>query len=233
LVNSLKEEIRRASEDREISAIIITGAGQDFCAGADLSELERISTASYEENLADARNLGELFILLREIEKPVIAAVRGNALAGGCGLAMACDIVIATHTAKFGFPEVKIGFVPAMVAAILRRSVGEKVAFELATTARIITAEEAKSLCIVTQICGEDELEDEATKLALKYAQLSPVAISETKKLLYATESLDFKTGIEAGARVNAKIRMSEECRSKIKAFLEKNLQAQKFNSKS
>src|SRR5205814_5748580 len=123
---------------------ILTGSGSDFCSGADLESLRKISTASVAENLEDARSLMELFLLLRAIRVPVIAAVRGRALAGGCGLALACDMVVATKSARFGFPEVKIGFVPAMVMAILRRSVSEKRAFEMLTTGQEISADEAE-----------------------------------------------------------------------------------------
>src|SRR6266540_4155167 len=131
LISDLKVSLRAADEDHSLRAAIITGAGPDFCAGADLSSLQQIATASIEENVKDARSLMELFALLREVRIPVIAAVRGRALAGGCGLALGCDLVIAETEARFGFPEVKIGFVPAMVMTILRRNVSEKKAFEL------------------------------------------------------------------------------------------------------
>ena len=99
---------------------MIRGAGKDFCSGADLAAIQKIGNATYEENVEDARQLAELFELIRNVRQPIIAAVHGRTLAGGCGLATACDLVIATRTARFGYPEVKIGFVPAMVAAILR-----------------------------------------------------------------------------------------------------------------
>ena len=107
-------------------AIVIKGAGKDFCSGADLSALRKIAESDVLENLWDAENLLELFALIRKVKIPVIAAVHGRALAGGCGLATACDIVLAAKSARFGYPEVKIGFVPAMVMAILRRNTSEK-----------------------------------------------------------------------------------------------------------
>jgi len=133
LIAALKDALREAAADETIRAIVIRGAGKDFCSGADLSALQKIASASFEENVEDARSLAELFELIRNVRVPVIAAVHGRALAGGCGLATACDLVIATNTARFGYPEVKIGFVPAMVAAILRRNLGEKKSFELLT----------------------------------------------------------------------------------------------------
>jgi methylglutaconyl-CoA hydratase len=112
VVRGLKESLRRADEQESVRAIVITGAGADFCSGADLSALQKISKASVMENLEDARSLMELFALIRRVRVPVVAAVRGRALAGGCGLATACDIVLAARGARFGYPEVKIGFVP-------------------------------------------------------------------------------------------------------------------------
>ncbi|MDQ3129805.1 MAG: enoyl-CoA hydratase/isomerase family protein, partial [Acidobacteriota bacterium] len=126
LINSLKDVLREADKNERLRAIVIRGAGKDFCSGADLSALRKIAESDVMENLADAGNLLELFSLIRKIKIPVIAAVHGRALAGGCGLATACDLVLATKSARFGYPEVKIGFVAAMVMAILRRNLSEK-----------------------------------------------------------------------------------------------------------
>ena len=119
---------------------MLAGAGKDFCSGADLAALERVSKAGVLDNMADARAMAELFLQMRNHPRPIVAAVHGRALAGGCGLATACDIVLAAESAKFGYPEVNIGFVPAMVMAILRRSVAEKTAFELITLGEIHNA---------------------------------------------------------------------------------------------
>jgi methylglutaconyl-CoA hydratase len=125
LVQSLKAALRDADADDTLRCIVMRGAGKDFCSGADLSSIQKTANATYEENVEDARELAELFLLIRQVRIPVVAAVHGRALAGGCGLATACDLVVATPTARFGYPEVKIGFVPAMVAAILRRNLGD------------------------------------------------------------------------------------------------------------
>src|SRR5256885_2371677 len=118
LIAALRDALRATDADDSLRAIVIRGAGKDFCSGADLAAIQKIAGATYEENVEDARQLAELFELIRKVRVPVIAAVHGRALAGGCGLAFACDLVVATKSARFGFPEVKIGFVPAMVAAI-------------------------------------------------------------------------------------------------------------------
>src|SRR6476659_5053300 len=131
LIADLKMALRSADNNESVHCIVLRGEGAEFCSGADLSALQKISQASVSENIADAQSLAELFLLMRQVRVPVVAAVRGRALAGGCGLALACDIVLAERSARFGFPEVNLGFVPAMVMAILRRSVSEKVAFEL------------------------------------------------------------------------------------------------------
>src|SRR6187431_3274689 len=146
LVAELKTALTDADGDENLRAVVIRGAGKDFCSGADLESIRKISESSYEENLEDARKLAELFALIRRVSIPVIAAVHGRALAGGCGLATACDLVIATESARFGYPEVKIGFVPAMVAAILRRNLGEKRSFELLTQGFEFSAGEANAL---------------------------------------------------------------------------------------
>src|SRR5436190_8846577 len=123
LINGLKKALEEAGRSEAVRSIVIKGAGKDFCSGADLSALQKIAAASVDDNIEDARSLMELFTAIRQLRVPVVAAVQGRALAGGCGLASACDIVLAAKSARFGYPEVKIGFVPAMVMAILRRNV--------------------------------------------------------------------------------------------------------------
>src|SRR2546427_10890275 len=140
IIDALKVALRRADHDQDVRAVILMGAGSDFCSGADLQALHKISTASVADNLEDARALMEVFQLIRQVRVPVVAAVRGRALAGGCGLATACDLVLATESAKFGYPEVQRGFVPALVMTLLKRTTGEKFAFGLAATGRILGA---------------------------------------------------------------------------------------------
>jgi methylglutaconyl-CoA hydratase len=164
----------------------------------------------------------ELFILIREVSLPVVAAVRGHALAGGCGLASACDLVVASTTALFGYPEVKIGFVPAMVAAILRRNVSEKRAFELLTLGVEISAEDAKELGLVNEVFVDENFEAEVRTYAQAFERVSKSAVALTKKLLYQTDGLAFGNALEAGVDVNVIARRTEDCKKGIARFLKK-----------
>ena len=222
LVDALKGALRDAEENEDLRAVVIRGAGKDFCSGADLSALQKIAGASYEDNLEDAHNLAELFAMPRHMRIPVIAAVHGRALAGGCGLATACDLVLATGTARFGYPEVKIGFVPAIVTAFLRRNIGEKRAFELITQGFEFTAQQALELGLVNHVFPEDQFDVEVENYCSIYEKLSPTAVSLTKDLLYGMDSLAFEESIELGTEINVEARMSEDCQAGIQKFLEK-----------
>lgn len=222
LVADLKAALTGADEDDSLRAVVIRGAGKDFCSGADLSALQKIAGASYEENLDDAKNLAELFAMPRRMKVPVIAAVHGRALAGGCGLATACDIVLSTETAVFGYPEVKIGFVPAIVTSFLRRNVSEKRGFELLTRGFEFTAREANFLGLVNRLYPEDGFNAAVLEYASVYSKLSASAVQLTKRLLYQMDNTGFDDSISIGAEVNAEARMTEDCRKGIARFLEK-----------
>lgn len=221
MVAGLKTALRRA-HDSEARAVVLTGAGSDFCSGADLEALQKISSSSVQENLDDARFLMELFLLIRGMNLPVIAAVRGRALAGGCGLATACDIVIAARTSRFGYPEVKIGFVPAIVMAILRRNVSEKVAFELVSTGWEATADEAQGLGLINRVFEDEKFESAVTAFAEQFSKTSKSAVALAKQLLYQTDSMSFSDATQFGVDVNVIARMSEDCRSGVERFLKK-----------
>ena len=222
LINALKDAIQESDGDDSLRAIVIRGAGKDFCSGADLSALQKIANASYEENLEDARNLAKLFKLIRNAKVPVIAAVHGRALAGGCGLATGCDLVLATETARFGYPEVKIGFVPAIVMAILRRNLGEKLSFELVTQGFEFSAPEAKEFGLVNRLFPEDDFEKTVLEYASVYSKISRSAVSLSKSLLYRMDAMNFEDALEAGSEVNAEARMTEDCQAGIRKFLDK-----------
>lgn len=224
IVDSLQNALKSVGSDESIRAIVIRGAGNDFCSGADLASIKRLANASYEENLSDARRLMELFIALREVPVPVIAAVRGRALAGGAGLSTACDIVLASRSARFGYPEVKLGFVPAMVMAILRRNIAEKHAFELSTMGFEFTAERAFALGLVNHVLDDSAFDSEVTAFVETYASVSRSAVAMTKRLLYRMDNLGFDEALLAGAEVNAEARMTEDCRAGIARFLKKDL---------
>src|ERR1051326_6555762 len=223
VIAALKANLRRASEDERVRMIVIAGAGKDFCAGADLAALQQLSQASVDENLEDARSLFELFILIREIPVPVVAAVTGRALAGGAGLASACDLVLASASARFGYPEVKIGFVPAMVMAILRRNVSEKRAFELVTRGAEISAEQAQAFGLVNEVFADETFDDEVTSYVNEFAKLSRSAVSLTKTLLYQMDGLSFSAALQTGADVNVIARLTKDCQERVANFLRRN----------
>jgi methylglutaconyl-CoA hydratase len=222
IIEHLKTSLRRANADPSVKAIIITGAGKDFCSGADLSALQKISESSVAENVEDARSLLELFTLIRAVSVPVIAAVTGRALAGGCGLATACDLVLASANARFGYPEVKIGFVPAMVTAILRRNVSEKRAFELLTRGLEIDARTAQEFGLVNQVFSDENFDAEVDAYAGQFENVSRSAVTLTKTLLYQIDGLAFEEALDAGLDVNIIGRMTEDCRKGVKEFLNK-----------
>lgn len=220
LISALKDEFRSFGDDTEYSCVVVKGAGKDFCSGADLSALQKIAESSYEENLEDARSLAELFVLMRNCPVPVLAAVHGKALAGGCGLATACDIVLCTETAVFGYPEVKIGFVPAIVMAFLRRNISEKQAFEMITQGFQFTPQKALSLGLVNKIFPEDGFDEAVEEYVSIYEKTSRSAVRLSKKLLYQMDGLDFSDSMEAGVITNAEARMTEDCQNGIRRFL-------------
>jgi methylglutaconyl-CoA hydratase len=222
LISGLKNGLRAAHENQEVRAVIISGAGSDFCSGADLASLQKIATASVDQNLDDARSLMELFTLIRAIRPPVIAAVRGRALAGGCGLATACDLVVAARSSRFGYPEVKIGFVPAMVLAILRRNVSEKQAFELITLSSEIDADEAFRLGLINRVLDDEAFEDEVDVFAQGFLKVSGPAVSLSKRLLYQTDAMSFEDALQCGVDINVIARMSDDCRKGVERFLRK-----------
>jgi methylglutaconyl-CoA hydratase len=222
LIAGLKDALRDADAREDVRAVLVTGAGADFCSGADLSALRKISEGSVSDNLEDARSLMELYALVRRVRVPVVAAVRGRALAGGCGLATACDLVLAASSARFGYPEVKIGFVPAMVMAILRRNVSEKRAFELVTRGAEISAEEAERIGLVNHVYDDAEFETRVERYVADFERVSRTAVALTKRLLYQMDGLTFDAALQTGADLNAIARMTEDCRAGVARFLSK-----------
>jgi len=220
LIAALKTALSEADADASVRVVAIEGAGKDFCSGADLSALRRIADASVMENLEDVEELAELFLLPRRMRKPVVALVRGRALAGGCGLATACDLVLAAEGAQFGYPEVKIGFVPAMVMAILRRNVSEKRAFELIVRAAPIPAAEAERIGLINHVFPEAEFDSEAAKVLAELAERSPSAVQLSKRLLYHSDGMTFDAAVRAGADVNVVARMTDDMKAGVARFL-------------
>ncbi len=222
MIDELTDALAWADADERVRVIVLGGAGKDFCTGLDLETLAEMQGASVEEHLADADALADLFLLLRRVRQPCLAAAHGNTLAGGCGLATACDIVLASADARFGYPEVKVGFVPAMVMALLRRAVGEKRAVELAVTGRTLDAEEAHRIGLVHHVFPAGEFEVRVRAYAEELAQRSPTALAFTKRLLYETDAASFEAAIRAGVEMNALARQTEDFRAGVEAFLKR-----------
>src|SRR5829696_5776128 len=223
VIAGLKQNLRNAAADKNVRVVVISGAGKDFCSGADLSALQKIASASVTENSEDARTLLELFLLIRQLPIPIVAAVTGRALAGGCGLATACDLVLASASARFGYPEVKIGFVPAMVMAILRRNVSEKRAFELITRGAEIGAEQAREFGLVNQVFPDESFGEDVTGYVSEFEKMSRSAMSLTKTLLYQIDGMSFPQALETGADVNVIARLTDDCQRSIAKFLQKD----------
>jgi methylglutaconyl-CoA hydratase len=221
LIRALGDALRRADSAPSTRVILLRGAGKDFCAGADLASIHRMADSPALEILADVELLADLFLSMRRLRNPIVAVVHGRALAGGSGLATACDVVLASRSATFGYPEVRIGFVPAMVMAILRRNVSEKRAFELITLGEPITATDAERFGMINQVHPDDELDDAAEAFASKLAGRSASAVQLCKRLLYQQDALGFEAAVRAGVDVNVIARMTEDTRAGIASFVE------------
>lgn len=223
LVNDLKAALSMAEAEAEVRAVVIRGAGKDFCAGADLSQLQKIAQASILDNIDDASGFAALLLQIRKLKKPVIAAVHGRALAGGAGVATACDLVVAARSASFCYTEVRIGFVPAIVTAIARRNLSEKKAFEILCTGQTLTAEEAEQIGFINRVFDDVSFAAETEQYVGGVAQLSGSAVALTKSLLYQTDAMTFEQSLRAGVEMNAIARMTPDCQAGVRKFLSKS----------
>ena len=220
LIDALHAALERADLDAEARVVVLRGAGRDFCAGADLDELLASADLTLAENEAAARRLGALFTRMRSLPKPVVAVVQGRALAGGAGLVTACDLAVAAASAQVGYPEIQRGFVPAMVMTLLRRAVGEKVALDLVLTGRMLPAEEARAVGLLTRVVTDGELERELSAVVGALVAASATALALTKQLFYQLDDRALDDGIALGARVNALARQTPDFRAAIAHFL-------------
>ena len=219
------DEIVSALEQLESDAsrvLILTGAGESFCSGMDIGGLRSLTGQSAEESLKDSRHVAGLFRRLYNFPKPVIAAVRGAAVAGGCGVATLADFTLTEPEAKFGYPEGRIGFIPALVSVFLVRQIGEKRARALLLSGRLIGAEEALRLGLVSEIVPQEQLLDRAAKLASQLLALSPTSAAYTKQLLHDFSAVDLDRQIELAIEANARIRSTQDFREGVSAYLEK-----------
>jgi methylglutaconyl-CoA hydratase len=217
LVGALQEV-----ETSDALVLLLTGAGKAFSSGLDLDNLKSLTGRSPEQNLKDSTTMVRLFRCLYEFPKPTIAAVNGAAIAGGTGLALLCDFTLAVPDAKFGYTEVRIGFVPAIVSTFLLRQVGEKQARDLLLTGRIFTAEEAARLGLIKEIVAPEALMARARELAASLMENSPASLRATKKLLSDHARAELDAQIESAVRENAAIRTTADFREGISSFLEK-----------
>jgi len=211
-----------AIEQTPARAVILTGAGSSFCAGMDLAMLQAIAMQSPSENQEDSRRLAKLFRRLWSYSKPMVAAVNGPALAGGCGLATLCDFTIAVPDAKFGYTEVKIGFLPAIVSVFLTRQIGEKRTRDLLLTGRLVEASEFKDLGLVNEIVPADRLIARVHELAQVLIAASPASITRAKRLLVSAAAASLDADLERAVLENARMRATPDFKEGLASFLEK-----------
>lgn len=209
-------------ENSPARVLILTGSGKAFCAGMDLDGLRAISSQSPQENLDDSRRIAKMFCRLHSFPKPTISAVNGSAIAGGCGIATIADFTLAAQEAKFGYTEVKIGFIPSLVSVFLRRQIGEKRVRDLLLTGRIIDATEALRFGLVTEVVPADRLAERARELAATLIAASPTSIAQTKRLLLRYDQAAIESEIELAIHENASIRSTADFREGVSSFLEK-----------
>jgi methylglutaconyl-CoA hydratase len=213
------EALARSAKDPAVRVVLIKGAGKDFCAGFDLLSLDKGNDAGAVEHLETARRLADVLLAIRRHPHPVVAAVQGRALGGGAGIASASDLILAAESASLGYPEVKIGFVPAMVAALLRRAVTEKRMFELLVSGEPVSAPEAKSIGLINQVFADAEFETGVEAYVENLAAKSASALSLTKQLLYHTDGMTLEKAIEAGVHMNALSRTTEDAKRGFAGF--------------
>lgn len=222
MVTELKEAFTLATEDPETKVIVLNAKGDAFCAGADLAYLEHLQQNTFVENLEDSNHLKELFLQIYTLPKVVIAAIQGHAIAGGSGLATVCDYAFTVPEAKFGYTEVRIGFIPAIVMVFLLRKIGEHKAKDLLLSGRLISAEEAIDYGMINRVIEatlEEEVEKFAQELIVKNSEQSMAA---TKQMIANVQNLSLEDGLNLAAQKNAKARATEDCKKGIAAFLKK-----------
>jgi methylglutaconyl-CoA hydratase len=202
--------------------VILTGTGSAFCAGMDLDMLAAIANQSPSENQEDSRRIAKLFRRIWSFTRPTIAAVNGPAYAGGCGIATLCDFTLASPNAKFGYTEVKIGFLPAIVSVFLTRQIGEKRSRDLLLTGRIIDANEAKEFGLVTEVVPAERLMDRALERAAELIAASPSSVARAKRLLVTSEAAGVDHDLERAILENARIRCTPDFKEGVASFLEK-----------
>lgn len=223
LVKELKETFAKAEQDEQVKIVILEAEGAVFCAGADLEYLQQLQTLSYEENLADSQYLKELYAQMYHFPKIIIAAVQGHALAGGCGLITVCDFVFAVPEAKFGYTEVKIGFVPAIVMTFVLRKLGETKAKSLLLSGNLISAKEAQAIGLINEVVDAQNLKTTVNLFAKSLCENnSSQAMAITKKMIAQVQDITLGEALNLAAEGNATARGTADCKKGIAAFLNK-----------
>lgn len=225
VVTELKSAFIKAYGDDDCKVIVLRAKGKVFSAGADLAYLEQLQSNSYEENLEDSSSLAELFKLIYEGPKVVIAAIQGHAIAGGSGLASVCDFSVAVDDASFGYTEVRIGFIPAIVSYFLLRKVGEAKTRELLLTGSIISAKEAQSIGMINKVVPAKELVNSVEEIcSMLIDKCSKMALVSTKQLISNLYNKDLHSAMQFASEMNAKARGSDDCKKGIGSFLKKEI---------
>lgn len=223
LVSSLTDALLRASDDEQVKVIILKAEGNVFSAGADLAYLQQLQNNTHEENVKDSENLKTLFTTIYYLPKVVIAQVEGHAIAGGCGLATVCDITFAVPEASFGYTEVKLGFVPAIVSCFLMRKTGETIAKKLLLTGDLFSAEEALAYNLITYVTNKDEISQKVYDFAVKLCEeTSGNSLMVTKQLIGQTTNPGLENSLNLAVQINARVRESEDFKKGVAAFIEK-----------
>ena len=222
LLTELRDALRASAADESVRVVLLTGAGKDFCSGMDLRTFAEDASGDLTKFQAEARNMAGLLLDMRRHPRPIVAAVQGRALGGGCGIATAADIVLAADAAQFGYPEVNIGFVPAIVMAILRRLVSERRAFELIATGEAISPEAALAYGMINRVFKAGAFERSVDEFVADLASKSTSALALAKELFYRTDVMQFEAAVEAGADVNAFARTTEDFKRGIENFFKK-----------
>jgi methylglutaconyl-CoA hydratase len=223
LVLSLLNAFDNASKDPSVKLIILKANGESFCSGADLGYLQQLQNFSFDDNLADSTRLKDLFLKIYTLNKIVIAQVEGHAIAGGCGLATVCDFIFAVPESKFGYTEVKIGFIPAIVMVFLVRKIGDQRARQLLLSGNLIGATEAAQLGLITRVIDKGAIAAEVLDFAGKLIKSnSAQALMSTKQMIAEVQSLPLEEALNYAARMNADARGTNDCKRGIASFLNK-----------
>ncbi|MEM9389325.1 MAG: enoyl-CoA hydratase-related protein [Bacteroidota bacterium] len=223
VVAELKQIFKQASYNADVKVIILQAAGKVFCAGADLAYLQQLQNNTFEENFEDSSHLKELFYQIYTLEKVVIAKVHGHAIAGGCGLATICDFAFTVPEALFGYTEVRIGFIPAIVKVFLLRKIGEARSKELLLSGELISAADACTYGLANRVIASSELDQFVSNFAKTLIEKnSGQAMALTKKMIAEVQSMSLEDGLRYASEMNAKARGNEDCKTGVSSFLNK-----------